>query len=140
MRLVDAFRTLDKLPRAKGPRPAGNHWPAHRIEFADRVAEAELPETERRERERRRNDLAFRPSGTEIARMDRALEWLRALRELDPDQALLVTLWAFRTARGRTIRVLCRERGWTPPTFYKRRERALTAIASRLEAAGTPVF
>lgn len=139
-RLVEAFRTMDRLPRAKGPRAAGNHWPLHRVEFADRVAEAEMPPAELRERERRRNALAFRPSGEEIARMDRALDWLRQLRDQDADLALLVTLWAFRTARGRTIRVLCREQGWSPPTFYKRRDRALAMLASRLEGEGAAVF
>ena len=139
-RLVDAFRTLDRLPRPKGPRQAGNHWPLHRVEWADRLAQAELPERERRERERRQNDLAFRPSGGEIARMDAALDWLRDLRGRDPDLALLVTLWAYRTVRRRPLRALAQELGISPPTFYKRRDRALAWLAETLEAQAVPVF
>ena len=67
-RLVDAFRTLDRLPRAKGPRQPGNHWPRTSLEWADKLAQAELPAAERIERDALRNALALRPSGREIDR------------------------------------------------------------------------
>jgi hypothetical protein len=140
VRLVDAFRTLDRMPRPKGPRAAGNHWPAHRLEWADQVAQAELPDAERRARDARRNALAFRPCGLEIARMDLALDWLRALRAHDPDMAAMVSVWALRAARRRSIRAICREMGWKPSTFYYQRALALDHIAGDLNARGTPVF
>ena len=139
-RLVDAMRTLDRLPRVKGPRQAGNHWPQHRVEWADQLAQAELPEAERREREARRNSLAQRPSGREIDRMDATLEWLRDLRDLDPGLALVTSLWALRTARRRSVRALCREKGWAPATLYKLRGRALDHLATALNGRGVPVF
>lgn len=139
-RLVEAMRTLDRLPRPKGPRAPGNHWPQHRLEWADQLAQSELPEAERRERAAARlSELALRPSGAEIDRMDRALDWLRTLRARDPDLALIATLWAHRMAKGRSLRRLCRERGWTPQTFYNRRTRALGAIAVALAARGEAV-
>lgn len=139
-RLIDAMRTLDRLPRVKGPRGSGNHWVPTRLEWADRLAQAELPEAERRERDMRQNSLASRPSGAEIDRMDRALEWLRDLRAKDPALALVTSLWALRAARGRSVRALCRERGWAPATLYKLRGRALDHLAALLTARGTPVF
>lgn len=140
-RLVEAMRTLDRLPRPKGPRAPGNHWPQHRLEADDRLAQAELPEAERRERAGERlSELALRPSGAAIDRMDRALEWLRLLRAQDPELALIATLWAHRLARGRSLRALCRERGWTPQTFHNRKTRALKAIAAALGTRGEPVF
>ena len=139
-RLVDAFRTLDRMPRPKGPRAPGNHWPRTRLEWADQLAHAELPEAERRERADLRNALAMRPSGQEIDRMDRALDWLRDLRALDPGLALVTSLWALRTARRRSLRALCREKGWAPGTFYKLRARALDHLAATLNASGVPVF
>ncbi len=138
-RLVEAMRTLDRLPRVKGPRGAGNHWPSHRVEWADRLAQAELPRAERLEREARRN-AAIRPSGAEIDRMDRALDWLRELRDLDPGMALVTSLWALRTARRRSVRALCREKGWAPATLYKLRARALDHLAAALDARGAPVW
>ena len=139
-RLVEAFRILDRLPRIATPRQAGNHWPRHRVEWADQLAQAELPAAERRDREMARNALAFRPSGGEIARMDAALEWLRDLRALDPGLALVTSLWALRTARRRSVRALCREKNWAPHTVYKLRARALDHLAATLNAGGIAVF
>ena len=139
-RLVEAMATLDRLPRPRGPRAPGNHWPAHRLEWADTLAQAELPEAERRERAGARlSELALRPSGRAIDRMDQALDWLRELRGREAELALLATLWAHRTARGRSLRRLCRERGWVPQTFYKRRARALESVAVALTRSGTAV-
>lgn len=139
-RLVEAFRTLDRMPRIEGPRATGNHWPRHRVEWADRLAWAELPEAERRERDNQRNALAFRPSGAEIARMDKALDWLRDLRAVDPGLALVTSLWALRAARRRSVRALCREKNWLPATFYKLRGRALDQLAATLNRRGVAVF
>lgn len=139
-RLVEAFRTLDRLPRVKGPRQAGNHWPAHKLEWADRLAQAELPAAERRERDERRNALALRPDGAAIARMDVALDWLRELRAADPGLAETLGFWAVRAARRRSVRSLCRERGWTPASFYRRRGEALAQLAATLNTRAVPVF
>jgi hypothetical protein len=138
-RLVDAFRTLDRMPRPKGPRAAGNHWPAHRLEWADRVSQAELPEAERRARDARRNALACRPDGTEIARMDVALDWLRALRAHNGELAMVISFWALQAARRRSVRAICREFGWKPSTFYYQRNLALVFLAEALNKKGTAV-
>src|ERR1700733_3638010 len=70
-RLVKAFVTLDRLPRLRGPREPGGHWPQHSVEWADRLARAELSEAERRAREAAQNFTILRPSANEIA------EWKR---------------------------------------------------------------
>jgi hypothetical protein len=140
VRLVDAFRTLDRLPRPRGPRAAGNHWPTYRLEWADRLAQAELPEAERKERDKRRNALAFTPTGAEIARMDVVLDWLRLLREHDASLATIIALWALRAARRRSVRAICRELGMKPPTFYYQRRVALEHLTAALNAKGVAVF
>ncbi len=141
VRLVEAMSTLDRLPRVRGPRGAGNHWPQHRAEWADRLAQAELPDAERREREARRNELSLRrPSGRDIDRMDRALDWLRELRDFDPGVALVTSLWALQAARRRSVRALCRDKGWAPATLYKLRGRALDHLATALNTRGAAVW
>ncbi len=140
LHLVEAFRTLDRLPRVKGPRQAGNHWPQHRLEWADHLAQGELPADERRERAERQNMLSLRPDGAAIARMDVALEWLRDLRRIDSGLALVTSFWALRAARRRSVRALCREKGWVPATFYKLRGRALAHLAEELNRRGVAVF
>jgi hypothetical protein len=91
-KLVKAFRTLDRLPRVRGPREPGGHWVRHATEWADQLAQAELPEEESKERAARQNALLLRPTGVEIKEMDVVLEWLRALREVDSGMALVTTL------------------------------------------------
>jgi len=139
-RLVEAFATLDKMPGVKGPRAPGGHWPRHKVEWADQLAQAELPESEKRERMDLRNRALLRPTGSEISRMEAALEWLRELRAADSGLALVTSLWAIRAARHRSVRALCREKGWAPATFYKLRTKALDRVAEGLNAKGAAVF
>lgn len=139
-RLVEAFTTLDRMPQPRGPRPPGQHWPHHKVEWADQLAQAELPESERRERMAIRNQALLRPTGAELARMDLALDWLRDLRAADSGLALVTSLWAMRAARRRSVRKLCREKGWAPATFYKLRAKALDWIAAELNGRGAAVF
>jgi hypothetical protein len=61
-KLVAAFATLDRLPRVRGPRMPGHHWPQHSVEWADQLAQAELDETEKEARSIRRNCAMLRPS------------------------------------------------------------------------------
>ncbi len=137
--LVKAFMTLDRLPRAGGPRAPGGHWPGHVIEWADQLASAELDESERRDREHSRNRVTIRPSAIEIRQMEQAFDWLRELRDEDSGMALVTSLWALRSARGRSVKRLIAEKKWAPHTFYRKRSKALEFLAARLDARGVPV-
>jgi hypothetical protein len=139
-RLVQAFVTLDRLPHPRGPREPGGHWPRTVTEWADQLAQAELNESERRERQQAANRTKIRPTALEIARMDAAFEWLRELRLEDSGMALVTTLWALRAARGRSIKKLCAEKQWAPHTFYRKRAKGLANLAAALNARGVPVF
>ena len=138
--LVRAFKTLDRLPRLRGPRLPGGHWPRTLTEWADRLAQAELEEGERRAREEIRNRAIIRPTSIEIQQMEVAFEWLRELRNLDTGMALIITMWALRSARGRSIRKLCEEKQWAPHTFFRKRAKALETLADMLNKRATPVF
>jgi hypothetical protein len=139
-RLVQAFATLDRLPRLRGPREPGGHWPRTVTEWADQLAQAELAESERRARQSVSNRTVIRPTAIEIQRMDAAFEWLRELRDGDTGMALVTTLWALRSARGRSIKKLCTEKQWAPHTFFRKRAKALASLAQMLNARGKPVF
>jgi hypothetical protein len=139
-RLVKAFTTLDRLPRDRGPREPGGHWPKHAVEWVDRLAQAELSDAERRTREAARNFTVIRPSSTELAEMEKAFDWLRELRAVDSGMALVTSLWALRTARRKSVRRLCTERQWAPHTFYRKRAKALAYLADLLNSRNAPVF
>ena len=86
------------------------------------------------------NRTVIRPTAVEIQRMETAFEWLRELREVDSGMALVTTLWALRSARGRSIKKLCAEKQWAPHTFFRKRAKALETLAQILNARGVPVF
>ncbi len=138
--LVKAFSTLDRLPRLRGPREPGGHWPRHAVEWADQLAQAELDESERRARQQASNRTIIRPTSAEISQMEAALDWLRELRVEDTGMALVTSLWAMRAARGRSIKALCAEKKWAPHTFYRKRAKALSYLADWLNTRGVAVF
>ncbi|WP_026607435.1 hypothetical protein [Methylocapsa acidiphila] len=138
-RLVKAFVTLDRLPRPRGPREPGGHWPRCAVEWEDLLAQAELDESERKERHRIANRALIRPTSVEITQMEAALDWLRELRDVDSGMALVTTFWAMRAARGRSVKALCAEKKWAPHTFYRKRAKALSYLADQLNARGAPL-
>ncbi len=139
-RLVKAFVTLDRLPRVRGPREPGGHWPLHAVEWADQLARAELDQSEKRTREIEQNRSILRPSSAEIAEMEMAFDWLRELRNVDSGMALVASLWALSSARHRSLRKLCAQKHWAPYTFYRKRTKALSFLAGWLNERNVPVF
>ncbi|VTZ49269.1 conserved hypothetical protein [Methylocella tundrae] len=138
--LVKAFATLDRMPRLRGPREPGGHWPSHAVAWADQLAQAEIDPSDRQARNAASNRTMLRPTSIEIAQMDAALDWLRELRTLDSGMALVTSLWALRAARGRSVKALCAEKKWAPHTFYRKRAKALIHLAASLNARSVLVF
>src|ERR1700751_4732394 len=120
-KLIQAVITLDRLPRFRGPKEPGGHWPRTITEWADQLAQAELEERERHARQEISNRVIIRPTASEIAQMEAAFEWLRELRAIDSGMAIVTTLWALRTARRRSIKARCAEKQWPPHTFFRKR-------------------
>lgn len=139
-RLVKAFVTLDRLPKVRGPREPGGHWPLHATEWADQLARAELGAEEKRIRDIDQNRSMLQPSSAEIAQMEMAFDWLRELRATDSGMALVASLWALCSARHRSVRRLCAKRQWAPYTFYRKRAKALEHLAQWLNDRNVSVF
>jgi hypothetical protein len=139
-RLVQAFVTLDRLPRLRGPRQPGDHWPGTIIEWADRIAQAELEESERRTRQQAANRTVILASAVEITQMEVVFGWLRELRGVDSGLAVVATFWAMRAAQGRSMKALCAEKHWAPRTFFRKRAKAFATLAGRLNDRRAPVF
>jgi hypothetical protein len=138
--LIKAFITLDRLPKSRGPREPGGHWPHHAVEWADQLVQAEIDDDERRMRHQASNRTSLRPTGADIAQMEAAFDWLRELRAADSGMALVTSLWALRSARGRSVKALCAEKKWAPHTFYRKRAKALNHLTLWLNASRRPVF
>jgi hypothetical protein len=140
-RLVQAFEVLERLPADRVPRPPRSNWPRPMVEWSDHLAQLELDEGERREREKSKNRTILRPTGEEITKMEAAFEWLRRLHAVDEQMAKTLGLWALWTAKGRTIvgrGGLCWVRGLRPRTFWRRRAEGIKWITALLIAHGWP--
>lgn len=138
--IVQAFVTLDLLPKVLTPRGPGSNWPKTMVEWTDQLAQAELEASERLDRQQEANRTKLCPSALEISQMEIAFDWLRELRIEDSGMAIIVTNWALRTARGRSIRRLCVEKHWSPRTFWRKRAKALDSLAVSLNARRARVF
>lgn len=94
-RLVDALRTLRRLPARTGPAGYGSTMPEILRDWADKLAQLENPDNSR---------IGVRVTrsvtSAELARMEEALSWpLRYLAD-DPLAGRLVWAWAAQRARG----------------------------------------
>ena len=92
-KIVQAFVTLDQLPKVRVPRGPRSNWPRTMVEWTDQLAQAELTENERRDRQQDANRTKICPSALEISRMETAFDWLRSLRLKDTEMAIMVTSW-----------------------------------------------
>jgi hypothetical protein len=135
--LVEAFVTLDRLPRVQGPRQPGGHWPGILREWSDQLG---IDPLERKMREEAANQTVVKPTSEEILHMETAFDWLKELRERESEIALVVTLWALRAAQGRSIKQLCRERRWSRRTFWRKRSRGLEIMVELLNRRAVLVF
>lgn len=132
-RLVKAFITNDQLPRARGPRPPGDHWTGTITTSSDRVAQAESHEAERWD-PMSRQKVAIRPSPAEVSEMELMFDALRDLNAIDAALARVLSLWAMHIARRRSIRALCREKKWNQVSFYRSKAKALKVYTGLLDA------
>lgn len=135
--LVEAFVTLDRLPRVQGPRAPGGHWPGILREWSDQLG---IDPLERKMREEAANQTVVKPTSEEILHMETAFDWLKELREREPGIALVVTMWALRTAQGRSMKQLCYEKRWSRRTFWRKKARGLEMLAEMLNLRVVPVF
>ncbi len=124
-KLVAAFVTLDRLPRVRGPRDPGRHWPEHAVEWADQLAHAELDDAERRAREFQQNRTILRPTSADIAGMDAAFDWLRELRRVDPGMALVTS----------SLGALFRPSPFHPPALHRQTLGAAYALSQTRQGA-----
>ncbi|ACB96733.1 hypothetical protein [Beijerinckia indica] len=128
-RIVDAIRIERRLPPVRGPRPPGNHFREVVNEGIDQTDFADPP--------RNRRGPA---TATEIKQMEIALGWMTLLRDHDPGLAVVTVHWAFAVVSGKTVRDLCKRKGWAFGTFYRKRNAALGFVADHLNAVAVPVF
>ena len=139
--LVDAFRTLRKLPDRTRHKTIRSVWPDDTFakepdlleteRFAAEVHAIALGQDEIQARQSQRNRTIIPPSPLDIDRMTLALVWPARYIE---DRALRVVVMecAVVHAADRSLRKMCRERGWPYTTTFARCQRAGAIMAKSL--------
>ena len=148
-RLVGSYETILKLPDRAKHRGIKSIWPddifakaQDKLEwerFQAEVAAIELGEEETRKRASEKNRVVIPPSAADISNMERVLPWPAVYI---PDQFLRVVVLncALTVARNKSLREMCRQRGWPYSTTQARCGRACDAIANGLAADGVAVW
>jgi hypothetical protein len=139
-RLIEAAMNTLRLPKPRGPRDPGNHWPEIQHDWEDRLAWATLPMDEQRQRDREKNRTIVKLSSQDLTRMDACYEWLRVVGGHHHGWFITLLKWSVARARGQSDTELCDRNGWAYSTFYVRRRKALNWLAAMLNKAARPVF
>jgi hypothetical protein len=75
LRLVQAFKTLGKMPMSFGPRFGSGYWPSYRHEWEDLLAQEEAAKDDKRLRAEAFNRVRIPPTAVEVGNMETAIVW-----------------------------------------------------------------
>jgi hypothetical protein len=139
-RLVDAFKILHRTPRLRGPKGVGGSWPPHCYDWQDLEYQKEIGEVELDERREAASRSADRPTGREIAQMEKTLDWLRDMRKRDSSLAYVLMISSEALSRRRSLSATCKERNLGFRTFERRRRDGLKHLADWLNVMAPNVF
>ncbi len=134
-RLVEAFEIEARIPDGKGPRrSSASAWPTMAREFGDIVGWA----TEAREDWWIQAARAKGVHAYEATRMYEALDWLTLLKDR-PEEQKMLHAWAATRALRRSLKKVCKIKGWDKQTFYRRRNDGSARIADELNRKAVAV-
>jgi hypothetical protein len=128
LRLLDAFRIDDRLPKVRGPKQAGGGHPqvSHSREDIEGQEAVAL------------NPKRFPPTAHEQALMERVLDWLQFVADLVLRLALRD--WMRVEIKGDSQKAFCLAKGVLLNTFVHQKDVALAQIAASLNSKFVPVF
>lgn len=149
-RLLEAMRTLAKMPNQRNPQRMQSGWPDDTYardpgaieteKFVMRRYELELPEKEQeaRRREHLKNWMKTPPSPGQIANMEQSLLWPG--RYLDEPGRRFMNLWAFHLGVENNTKPVRFMFGISRKSMWERANKLSDKIADRLNADGVAVL
>jgi hypothetical protein len=144
LRLVEAFRTLSRMPAERGPGGHKTLWPAYRAEWNEYFA-AMVGETQEliASLQASRNRVRLQASAEDIQRMEVALAWpARYLGGHDRLLCIIVNEVAYYRAKGLDLEAIVhkmRPRS-SQNTLRHRNQTGLDRIALGLRVEEVPIF
>src|SRR5262249_21162580 len=140
-RLIEAFRTLTRLPIAKGPKFHSGVWPERTREWTDEMARLEADAEQLAAEARAANRVRLLPTAAEISRMETAISWpgyyLAKTRPILGRTVMIVALWR---SRERDLSWIARKLRLGVHTVRARNRAGLDLIAAGLHQDGVPVL
>jgi hypothetical protein len=136
LRFLEAAETLRRLPGAHGPKGFHSTMPDVLRTFGDALAaEPERDKTKWGWSARRQN-----ATPAMVQRCEDVIGWHSRYLATHPAQARVLWGQVICRINRRSFARLCRSRGWSRTTAYRRIDQALQTVADALNAAGVPVI
>jgi hypothetical protein len=140
LRLVQAFKTLAKMPMSFGPQSGSGYWPRYRHEWEDLLAQEEAAKDDTQLRAEAFNRVRIPPTAIEVGNMETAIVWPARYLAARPLIMRAVHRVAAGRARGQETDLIA-QRMRCPPARLRTLNRAgLDLIADGLRRDGVAVF
>jgi hypothetical protein len=140
LRLIQAFKTLAKLPMSFGPQQTRGSWPRYRYEWADLLAQEEAAKDDKQLRAEAFNRVRIPPTAIEVGNMEAAIVWPARYLANRP----LIMQAVHRVAAGRArdigMEAIARRMKRRAATVRTMNRAGLDLIADGLRRDGVAVF
>ena len=140
LRLVQAFKTLAKMPMSFGPRFGSGYWPRYRHEWEDLLAQEEAAKDDKQLRAEAFNRVRIPPTAVEVGNMETAIVWPARYLAARPLIMRAVHQVAAGRARGLEMEAIARRMKRRAATVRTMNRAGLDLIADGLRRNGVAVF
>lgn len=101
LRLVEAFKTLLRLPAVATFRVSLTYWPTYLVEWEDQLAQQQMTDADKEEQIFWANRSRLKPSARDVSRMEAAISWPARYLQSRPLVMRRTQQVAFERARAR---------------------------------------
>jgi hypothetical protein len=140
LRLVEAFKTLSRMPMPGRISTKSGMWPQYRHDWEDWLAQVTADKDAREQDAREQNRARLQPTAEDISRMEKVIVWPGRYLGTRPMTAHIVQRVAAYRARGVDNEVLARKLKHSPAFIRRCNRCGLDAIASGLRRDQEAVF
>jgi hypothetical protein len=140
LRLVEAFKTLSRMPMTGRVSTKSGVWPQYRHDWEDQLAQVTADKDAQEQDAREHNRVRLAPTAEDISRMERAIVWPARYLGGRPIIAHIVQRIAAYRARGVDNDVLARNLKRSPAFIRRCNRNGLDVIAAGLRRHQEAVF
>ena len=140
LRLVQAFKTLARMPMSFGPRFDSGYWPRYRHEWEDLLAQEEAAKDDKQLRAEAFNRVRIPPTAADVGNMETAIVWPGRYLTARPMIMRVVHRVAAGRARGLELEAIAYRMKRRAAAVRTMNRAGLDVIADGLRHNGVAVF